>query len=93
MHIESHASLYLLSGKRKSQFIQSKEFFIVAFVCFVFNNKHLRYLSLFAKRIVIISFIKSVEDIFTHQEKQPTSYEVEFGEVLGWVGSSRVRCI
>ena len=44
--------------KKKSQFIQSKEFFIVAFVCFVFNNKHLRYLSLFAKRTVIISFIR-----------------------------------
>jgi hypothetical protein len=64
---------------------------MVAFVCFVFNNKHLRYLPLFAKRIVIISFIKSVEDIFIHQEKQLTSCEVEFGEVFGWMGSSRVQ--
>ena len=63
----------------------------MAFVCFVFNNKNLRYLSLFAKRIVIISFIKSVEDIFTYQEKQLTSCEVEFGEVLGRMGSSRVQ--
>ena len=66
-------------------------FVCVAFVCFVFNNKHLRYLPLFAKRIVIISFIKSVEDIFTHQEKQLTSCEVKFGEVFGWMGSSRVQ--
>lgn len=63
----------------------------MAFVCFVFNNKHLRYLSLFAKRIGIISFIKAVEDIFTHQEKQLTSYKVEFGEVFGWMGGNRVQ--
>ena len=68
-------------------------FVCVAFVCFVFNNKHLRYLSLFAKRIVIISFIKSVEDIFTHQEKQLTSCEVEIGEVFGWMGAVESRCV
>ena len=63
----------------------------MAFVCFVFNNKHLRYLPLFAKRIVLISFIKSIEDIFTHQEKQLTSCEVEFGEVFGWMGNNSVQ--
>ena len=63
----------------------------VAFVCFISNNKHLRYLPLFAKRIVIFSFIKSVEDIFTHQEKQLTSCEVEFGEVFG--GAIASRCL
>ena len=62
----------------------------MAFVCFVFNNKYLRYLPLFAKRIVIISFIKSVGDTFTYQEKQLTC-EVEFGKVFGWMGSSRVQ--
>ena len=63
----------------------------MAFVCLILNNKHLRYLSLSTKRIAIISFIKSVEDIFTHQEKQLTSCEVEFGEVFGWMGTSRVQ--
>ena len=65
----------------------------MAFVCFVFNNKHLRYLPLFAKRIVLISFIKSIEDIFTHQEKQLTSCEVEFGEVFGWMGAVVSRSV
>ena len=43
--------------------------------------------------IVVISFIKSVEDIFTHQEKQLTSCEVEFGKVFGWVGVVESRCV
>ena len=63
----------------------------MAFVCLILNNKHLRYLSLSTKRIAIISFIKSVEDIFTYQEKQLTSCDIEFGEVFGWMGSSRVQ--
>ena len=63
----------------------------VAFVCFVFNSKHLRYLSLFVKRIVIISFIKSIKEIFIHQEKQVTSHEVWSCEVFGWRESSRVQ--
>ena len=41
--------LYIYGVEKKSQFIQSKEFFIVAFVCFGFSNKHLRYLSLSEK--------------------------------------------
>ena len=63
----------------------------MAFVCLILNNKHLRYLSLSTKRIAIISFIKSVEDVFTYQEKQLTSCDIEFGEVFGWMGSSRVQ--
>ena len=63
----------------------------MAFVCLILNNKHLRYLSLSTKRIAIISFIKSVEDIFTYQEKQLTSCDIEFGEVFGWMGSSSVQ--
>ena len=63
----------------------------MAFVCLILNNKHLRYLSLSTKRIAIISFIKSVEDIFTYQEKRLTSCDIEFGEVFGWMGSSRVQ--
>ena len=65
----------------------------MAFVCLILNNKHLRYLSLSTKRIAIISFIKSVEDIFTHQEKQLTSCEVEIGEVFGWMGAVESRCV
>ena len=65
----------------------------MAFVCLILNNKHLRYLSLSTKRIAIISFIKSVEDIFTYQEKQLTSCEVEFGEVFGWMGAVVSRSV
>ena len=66
--------------------------FLVAFVCFVFNSKHLRYLSLFVKRIVIISFIKSIiKDIFIHQEKRVTSHEVWSCDVFRWRRSSRVQ--
>ena len=63
----------------------------VAFVCFVFNSKHLRYLSFFVKRIVIISFIKSIKEMFIHQEKQVTSHGVWSCEVFGWRGNSRVQ--
>ena len=46
-YIEFHGSQYLVDTKwekrkKKTKFIKTKKIFIVAFACFVFNNKFLR---------------------------------------------------